>query len=135
MIREDGSVAEVVIKAPIAEMKLAATASGIDPPTDREVAEVAMNLAQEEYDGARRQEMAASQMCTVLVALATAVLDGHTITGGRRGVNGGEIILPRSLIDRVTGAKLGISETGDRDVKLRFRERAETPIQPEEMRL
>jgi len=129
-----GEVVEVIVKAPIAEMRLAAAEANLAPPTAEEVAEVAMAVAQEEYDEAQLQKLAGSTIATVAVALAVAAIENVGIVGGYRGIDGGEARLPRSLIDRVTGAKLGISETADGDVILRFRERAERPIEPEEMR-
>lgn len=130
----DGSFIEIVVKAPIAEMKLAAAEANQPPPTDKEVAEVAMVLAQEEHDNARAQETAAETIATVAVALAYCILHDiptQTRSGGR--IAGSEIRVPRSVIDRLTGAKLGIRESGE-DVVLIWRERADARIQPEEMR-
>lgn len=132
----DGSVVEVLVKAPVAEMKMAAKQLGMDTPTEQEITQAAIALAQAEYDEANVQKIAASTIATVAVALAYAIMSGEkllTRSGGRIGSE--EVRIPRWIVDRVTGAKLGISETADRDVILRWRTRAERPIEPEEMRL
>jgi hypothetical protein len=131
-----GEYIEIVVKAPVAEMKLAALEMNQAPPTDREVAEVAMTLAQEEHDNAQVQANAASQIATVAVALAYCVLhdvDLRARSGGRLG-SGSDVRIPRWVIDRVTDARLGVKETADRDVILAWRERGEGRLQPEEMR-
>ena len=132
----DGKFVEIIVKAPIAEMKLAAAEIGQAPPSDKEVAEVAMVLAQEEHDNARAQETAAETIATVTVALAFCILLGIEVKS--KPVTGlgtfNEIKIPREVVDRLTGAKLGIAETADGDVILRWRERARAKLTPEEMR-
>lgn len=97
-------------------------------PTPEEVAEVAMRVAQDEHDECERQKVAAATIANVAVCLAMMLADAGLARGG-------EVRIPRGLVDRWEGAKLGISETADRDVVLRYRPRAERPIEPEEMRL
>lgn len=136
----DGEVIEIIVKAPIAEMRMAAAELNQPPPSPEEVAEVAMVVAQQEYDESQRQKLAGSTIATVTLALAHLILTDQVSVarprvGGRLGVGLAEIRIPREIIDLVTDAKLGISETADRDVILRWRDRAERAIEPEEMRL
>ncbi|MBA2741123.1 MAG: hypothetical protein H0U46_03830 [Actinobacteria bacterium] len=130
----NGEVAEIIVKAPIAEMRLAAAEAGFDPPSEGEVAEVAMRVAQEEYDEAAKQKLAGSTIATVALGLAYAIYADVDVRARSRGIDGLEVRIPREIVERVTGAKLAISETADGDVILRWRERAERPIEPEEMR-
>lgn len=97
------------------------------PPSPDEVARAAMTVAQDEHDEAERQKVAAATIATVTVALAGILHDAGLARDG-------EVRIPRAIVDRWTGAKLGISETADGDVILRYRPRAERPIEPEEMR-
>jgi hypothetical protein len=130
----DGQAVEIIVKAPVAEMQMAAAELNRDPPTEAEIAEAAMVVAQEEHDEANLQKLAGSTISTVTVALALMLLRG-VVEVRTRGIDGAEILISREMIDRATGAKLGISETADHDVILRWRTRAERPIEPEEMRL
>jgi hypothetical protein len=136
---ETGAPVEVVAVAPTAGPPIRGPKSfSVDdlrremgvysPPSPDEVAQAAMAVAQEEHDEAERQKVAAATIATVACALAAMLRDA--------GLAPGDVVtIPRSVVDRWEGAKLGISETADRDVILRYRPRAERPIDPEEMRL
>lgn len=97
------------------------------PPTPDEVAEGAMRVAQDEHDEAERLRVMCSTITTVTLALAAMLRDAGLTAGDA-------ILIRREEIDRWVGSKIGISETADRDVMIRFRPRADQPIQPEEMR-
>lgn len=140
IVGPDGEIVEIIVHAPIAEMKLAAEAANQAPPSAEEISEVAMRVAQEEHDEASKQKLAASTIATIALALAHLILTDQVHVakvrvGGRIGGDMREIRIPREIIARVTDGKLGISETADHDVILRWRERADRPIEPEEMRL
>ena len=130
----DGEIVEVIVKAPIAEMKIAAAELNQPPPSDKEVAEVAMAVAQEEHDAAALAKLSGETMCNLLVSLVLMHARGESLRIRTRGVDGYEILVPRAIIDAAEGATVGITETADHDVILRCRTRGESRITPEEMR-
>ena len=134
VIREDGTVAEVLISAPAADFRFGTRTASVDqsesdPLSPEEIAKSALAIAEEAYSEQRKLQIMASTMSTLVIALARRLADLG------EGLDSESILIPKHEHERATGGKVGIACNADGDVILRFRDRAERPIEPEEMRL
>ncbi len=102
---------DVLVKAPPAIHRL----GGTDLPATPEMLLAERDVEREER---RAQETAASTLANVASVLATiAAESGLAIDAS------GSILIPRSLVRRMEGAKITLSETPDGDVVVGVRER------------
>lgn len=129
-IRSDGTTAEVRVFAPAAmpdpkRDPLSALMTGSngtwEPPSPSEVMEAQAQLIRELQTEVEKQKIASGTLGNALTQVCRLLNDER---GAPRDA---PIEVERYWIERLAGATVTLSETDDRDLVIRFRERIENP--------